>query len=217
MSTTLYQHILQNPVKYIGSIGTVNWRQWIYSTEGHMIRKEISYVPGLFKIFDEILMNAVQHKSRDSTMSKLWININRETSEISIRNDGKGIPYFEMDGRSMLSNIFGYNGEVCYPNLKQTIGGGKLVNMFCSSFRVKTITNKTLYDQTWSRNMMEEGRINIEPNWPTDDMTEVTFIPDLNKFEVDKLDDDTVAIMSRRAYDVSFDVCTHFIHQNRKP
>ena len=36
-----------------------------------------------------------------------------------------------------------------------------------------------------------------------DDYTQVTFQPDLKKFKMDKLDDDTVALMARRAYDVS--------------
>lgn len=36
-----------------------------------------------------------------------------------------------------------------------------------------------------------------------DDYTKVTFCPDLSKFEMEKLDNEIVALMSRRAYDVS--------------
>lgn len=36
-----------------------------------------------------------------------------------------------------------------------------------------------------------------------DDFTCVTFIPDLAKFNMDKLDDDTVALLARRAYDIA--------------
>lgn len=36
-----------------------------------------------------------------------------------------------------------------------------------------------------------------------EDFTKVTFSPDLTKFKMDKLDDDIVSLMSRRAYDVA--------------
>lgn len=36
-----------------------------------------------------------------------------------------------------------------------------------------------------------------------DDFTCVTFHPDLKKFKMDKLDDDTVALLARRAYDIA--------------
>ena len=36
-----------------------------------------------------------------------------------------------------------------------------------------------------------------------EDFTSVTFHPDLKKFKMDKLDDDTVALLARRAYDIA--------------
>ena len=36
-----------------------------------------------------------------------------------------------------------------------------------------------------------------------DDFTCVTFVPDLQKFKMDKLDDDTIALLARRAYDIA--------------
>jgi len=36
-----------------------------------------------------------------------------------------------------------------------------------------------------------------------EDYTSVTFYPDLKKFKMDKLDDDTVALLARRAYDIA--------------
>ena len=36
-----------------------------------------------------------------------------------------------------------------------------------------------------------------------EDFTQVTFVPDLKKFNMDKLDDDTVALLARRAYDIA--------------
>jgi len=57
-----------------------------------IIKKEISYVPGLYKIYDEILVNARDHCIRDRTCKTVKVNINQETGVISVYNDGNGIP-----------------------------------------------------------------------------------------------------------------------------
>lgn len=52
----------------------------------------ITYVPGFFKIFDEILVNAADNKINDPTMDTIKVNIDRENNSISVWNNGKGIP-----------------------------------------------------------------------------------------------------------------------------
>lgn len=54
--------------------------------------RDVSYVPGLYKIFDEILVNAADNKQRDKNMSEIKVNIDPDKGMISVRNDGKGIP-----------------------------------------------------------------------------------------------------------------------------
>lgn len=54
--------------------------------------RTITYVPGFFKIFDEILVNAADNKINDPTMDTIKVNINRENNSISVWNNGKGIP-----------------------------------------------------------------------------------------------------------------------------
>ena len=56
------------------------------------IQRELTYVPGLYKIFDEILVNAADNKVRDPNMSCIKITINPEANEIKVWNNGKGIP-----------------------------------------------------------------------------------------------------------------------------
>ena len=60
--------------------------------DGRIKQKNITFVPGLFKIFDEILVNASDNKQRDSTMDKLDVVIDGEANNISVKNNGKGIP-----------------------------------------------------------------------------------------------------------------------------
>ena len=52
------EHILLRPDTYIGSTEPVEQEMWIWDFENEkMIKKQISFVPGLYKIFDEILGN----------------------------------------------------------------------------------------------------------------------------------------------------------------
>lgn len=59
------EHILLRPDTYIGSVERVSEQMWVIKqteVEGKvnfdMVQREISFVPGLYKIFDEILVNA---------------------------------------------------------------------------------------------------------------------------------------------------------------
>ena len=55
---TQLEHILLRPDTYIGSVERVEQEMWIWDIQAEkMVKKNIKYVPGLFKIFDEILGN----------------------------------------------------------------------------------------------------------------------------------------------------------------
>ena len=54
--------------------------------------REVSYVPGLYKIFDEILVNAADNKVRDKNMDTIKVVMDRDKGEISVWNNGRGIP-----------------------------------------------------------------------------------------------------------------------------
>lgn len=87
------EHILTRPDTYIGSVEMTDAKMWVYNTSTSAIEyRDINYVPGLYKIFDEILVNAADNKQNDKNMKEIRVRVNRETGEISVRNDGKGIP-----------------------------------------------------------------------------------------------------------------------------
>jgi DNA topoisomerase-2 len=91
--------------------------------------RPVTYVPGFFKIFDEILVNAadnkvcarLRHRDRadkkinDPTMDTLKITIDREKKQISVFNNGRGIPIemHKKEGIMIPELIFGnlYVGE----------------------------------------------------------------------------------------------------------
>ena len=68
------QHILDNPDTYIGSIETIDSDMWIMNeTNDKIIEKNINYVPGLFKLFDEGIVNCRDHVVR--MQSKIDTNV----------------------------------------------------------------------------------------------------------------------------------------------
>ena len=52
------EHVLLRPGMYIGSTEPDRIKTWI-EANGKFEKKEIDYVPGLYKIYDEILVNAL--------------------------------------------------------------------------------------------------------------------------------------------------------------
>ena len=93
MQLTQYEHIMKRPDTYIGSIERIEKQMWVYNSELETMEfREISYVPGIYKIFDEIVVNAADNKQRDKTMDAIKITIDREKGEISVWNNGRGIP-----------------------------------------------------------------------------------------------------------------------------
>ena len=53
---TQIEHILLRPDTYIGSVDKIEEKMWVLDDSNQtFVSKTISYVPGLFKIFDEIL------------------------------------------------------------------------------------------------------------------------------------------------------------------
>ncbi len=85
----LHEQIIARPGTYIGSTQEHTVNMWVLDTENDkMIQKTITYVPGLFKIFDEILVNARDHSERDPTCKTIKVSIDKETGEISCYNDG---------------------------------------------------------------------------------------------------------------------------------
>jgi DNA topoisomerase-2 len=87
------EHIILRPDTYIGSVERTDTEMWVYnSTTEAMEFRKVNFVPGLFKIFDEVLVNAADNKQNDKNMDEIRVTIDRESGEISVWNNGRGIP-----------------------------------------------------------------------------------------------------------------------------
>ena len=67
--------------------------KWILKDQNlKLTYEEIKFVPALYKIFDEVLVNAADNYQRDSRMNMLKVTINRTEGFVCVHNNGKGIP-----------------------------------------------------------------------------------------------------------------------------
>ena len=205
------EQILMRPSMYIGSTEEARCQMWGFNSDSKSMEfKEYAFVPGLLKIFDEIIVNAADNKQRDAKMNTIKVTISKEDNKISIYNNGNGIPVKMHSKEKMYipTMIFGHLLTSSNYNdaEKRTVGGlngygAKLCNVFSTKFMVETCRDGKKFKQTWKDNMSSAGEPNITSSG-TSDFTRVTFYPDLHRFGMTELTDDTVAIMMRRAYDI---------------
>ncbi|XP_018431523.1 PREDICTED: DNA topoisomerase 2-alpha [Nanorana parkeri] len=210
---TQLEHILLRPDTYIGSVEPVTQQMWVFDEDEGLNNREVTFVPGLYKIFDEILVNAADNKQRDPTMSCIKIVIDPENNSVSVWNNGKGIPVVEHKVEKVYvpALIFGqlltssnYDDEQKKVTGGRNGYGAKLCNIFSTKFTVETACReyKKIFKQSWTNNMANTAEPKIK-SFDGEDYTCITFQPDLSKFKMQTLDKDIVALMSRRAYDVA--------------
>ena len=135
------QHILEVPDTYIGSIDTSDTDLWIMNEDNsRIIQKNISYIPGLFKLFDEGIVNCrdhvvrMQQKINDAVSNSLPVTqIEIEIlpdGSIIMMNNGNGIdvakhPDYDLWIPEM---IFGHlRTSTNYNKDEKKITGGKMV------------------------------------------------------------------------------------------
>uniref|UniRef100_A0A0D9VJV0 DNA topoisomerase 2 n=1 Tax=Leersia perrieri TaxID=77586 RepID=A0A0D9VJV0_9ORYZ len=210
---TQLEHILLRPDTYIGSVEKNTAKLWVFE-DGEMVNRDVTYVPGLYKIFDEILVNAADNKQRDPTMDALRVEIDVEECRISVYNNGDGIPVeiHQEEGVYVPEMIFGHllTSSNYDDNVKKTTGGrngygAKLSNIFSTEFVIETADGRRQkkYKQVFSENMGKKSQPQITKCKQGENWTRVTFKPDLAKFNMTELETDVVALMRKRVVDMA--------------
>ncbi|CAM6116025.1 unnamed protein product [Calypogeia fissa] len=210
---TQLEHILLRPDTYVGSIEKHTQLLWVYENE-NLVHRNVSYVPGLYKIFDEILVNAADNKQRDPTMDSVKVDIDVGKNTISVFNNGAGVPVeiHAVEGVYVPEMIFGHllTSSNYDDSEKKTTGGrngfgAKLANIFSTKFIIETADGNRLkrYKQEFTDNMSKKTEPEIVKCKANENWTKVTFSPDLAKFRMSHLEDDVVALMSKRVMDIA--------------
>lgn len=211
---TQREHILVRPDSYVGSLDLrVEKLQVFDSNKKKNVEKTISFSPGLYKIYDEILVNAADHGQRNSSCNRFDIDISKSEGSISVKNNGPGIPVVLHKEHNIYvpTLIFGHllTGTNFNDKTQKTTGGrngygAKLTNIFSTEFIIETVDSDTQkkFVQVFNDNMSVENKPKITTS-KLSSYTKITFKPDLAKFGLEELTDDIISLFIKRAYDLA--------------
>ncbi len=199
------EHILELPDTYVGSCEThEEWRWILDSDTGKMAHKKVSFNPGFYKLFDELVVNARDARVRSlegkgktpikhiAIECKVLEEGSGNRLQISVENDGDGIPIEQHPEHKVWvpELIFGHlltSGN--YDKSEEKIVGGKngygakLVNVFSNEFTldVRSPAQSQKYTQVWTEHMSKCGKPSVRKDTGKG-FVRVTYKPDLTRF-----------------------------------
>jgi len=218
------QHILDNPDTYIGSVENVDSFVWLLNDAGDkIVEKNIQYIPALFKLFDEGIVNCRDHVVRmqqavnngvPNSQPVSYIDIAvQEDGTIIMINDGNGIDVAEHPEYKIWipELIFGHlRTSTNYDKTEKKIVGGKngfgfkLVLIWSSSGSIETVDHVRglKYTQEFKSNLDVIGKPTIT-KCKSKPYTKITFKPDYQRLGILGLSADVISLLKKRVYDVA--------------
>jgi len=228
------QHVLDTPDTYTGSMSMTDYDTFVFldkpdsddsTNNDKIIEKQVSIVPGLYKIFDEAVVN-----TRDQTVrmrdlidkggitdaipvTEIDISFDKEDGTITLCNNGNGIDI----AKHPVENI--WIPELIFAHLrtstnydkteKKTTGGKngfgiKLAFIWSTWACIETVDHirKLKYTQEFKNNLdiIKEPTVTKYTKKP---YTKVSFKPDYERMGLPGLTDDMIALFKRRVFDLA--------------
>jgi DNA topoisomerase-2 len=234
------EHILKKPDTYIGTIEPAETMEYVATADAAppadaaapapaatLTRRNITYIPGLYKLFDEGMVNMRDHVVRQAQaiadgkpdalpVTTLEVEIDPADGTIHMTNDGNGIDVAQHPEHKLWipEMIFGHlRTSTNYDeNKKEKIVGGKngfgfkLVLIWSVWGRVETVDHirGLKYCQEFRSNLSEilppvVTKSKVKP------YTRVSFRPDYARFGLpgNNLTADMLALFLKRTYDIA--------------
>jgi DNA topoisomerase-2 len=215
------QHILDNPDTYIGSVENVDADLWVYDdATKRIVNKSIHYVPGLYKLFDEGIVNCRDHVIRmiqSVILEKKFVTyIETSISDdgtITMTNDGNGIDVAKHPEYNIWipEMIFGHlRTSTNYNKDEKKIVGGKngfgfkLVLIWSKWGKIETVDHirGLKYVQEFRDNLDVIGTPTITTVKTSKPYTTVSFRPDYARLGLRGLTPDMLALFRKRIMDI---------------
>jgi DNA topoisomerase II len=221
------QHILDNPDTYIGSVEKIDANVWILNEDNtKIVEKNITYIPGLFKLFDEGIVNCRDHVIRMQQASNsnvenalpvsyIDVTIVEADGTIIMTNDGNGIDVAEHPEYKIWipELIFGHlRTSTNYDKNEKKIVGGKngfgfkLALIWSTHGSIETVDHVRglKYFQEFNNNLNEICKPHITKCSGKKPYTKISFRPDYARFGMPEgLSPDIVSLLKKRVYDVA--------------
>ena len=200
------EHVLKRPGMYIGSTKPHTSNEWILE-DGAYQKYELTYNPGFLKLFDEIISNSVDEHKRSGKINTIKVTTTADT--ITVWDNG-GIPVVQHPDHKV------WIPELIFSNLRagsnfndeegRTVAGtngvgASLVNIFSKKFVIDTADGKNRLLQTFTNNMANRTPAKISRS--SQGFTEITYVPDLARFEMTDINTSNWKMMRKRVIDIA--------------
>ena len=200
------EHVLKRPGMYIGSTKPHTSNEWILE-DGAYQKYELTYNPGFLKLFDEIISNSVDEHKRSGKINTIKVTTTVDT--ITVWDNG-GIPVVQHPDHKV------WIPELIFSNLRagsnfndeegRTVAGtngvgASLVNIFSKKFIIDTADGKNRLLQTFTNNMANRTPAKISRS--SQGFTEITYVPDLARFEMTDINTSNWKMMRKRVIDIA--------------
>jgi DNA topoisomerase II len=216
---THIEHVLKRPDSYVGPVELGTEPYWILDGST-FTKKNLKYSPALLKIFDEILVNAIDRNSLHSkNVNSISVAIDKESGSVTIENNGPlggiSVKMHEKEGIWNPELVFGHLlTSTNYDDTQKRIVGGrngygaKLANIYSTDFSImiKDHETKQTYTQSWSKNMTVCDPPKIKKHSGATSSVAITFTPEWKRFGMSKMDDTIYSIFQKRVWDAN--ICT---------
>ena len=212
-----HEHVLLRPDMYMDTIKNDKINIYIYDEKKKkIVLEEKTINSGLYKIFDEILVNASDQSIRDDSCNVIKVNI--DGNKITVYNNGNSkedqIPIKIHPEKKIYipEMIFGnlLSGSNFDDTEERIVGGkngcgAKLTNIYSKFFEIEILNtnDKKKYIQTYSNNMYSKNEPIITKSNLKDGYTQISFIPDYERFGCDNLTNDMFNLFKKRTYDIA--------------
>jgi DNA topoisomerase-2 len=220
------QHVLDSPDTYTGSMELTDYDTFIYDEESKtIVAKHITIIPGLYKLFDEGIVNCRDHCVRMAQtisggnadaipVTSIQIDITPDGT-ITMTNDGNGIDVAKHPEEDIWipEMIFGHlRTSTNYDKTQKKITGGKngfgfkLVLIWSTWGKIETIdhTRGLKYTQEFTDNLNTIHPPKITKCTTKKPYTTVSFKPDYKRLGLGSgLTADMMSLFKRRVYDVA--------------
>lgn len=209
------EHILERSGMWIGSTKEEEAQMFLYNRDtAKMELKDVTYIPGMLKLVDEIISNSCdEYRRKDNLgLNKIEVSVALNGTMLSVYDNG-GIPVVKhktagcyvpefIFGRLRTSsnyddtedrNVVGTNGV-----------GSSLSNVFSKSFIVETADKKNCITIKWHNNM-EECIDHGTPKKTKEHFTKTTFELDFSRFDTQNkfYTEEFVEILHKRCIDAA--------------
>jgi len=213
------EHVLKRPDSYVGPVDAVQEPYWVLNGKKFK-RTTTKYSPALLKIFDEVLVNAIDRNSMyPKQVTLISVNVDKNSGMITIDNNGPlGGLVIQKNQKEDVWNpelVFGHLlTSTNYDDTQKRIVGGrngygaKLANIYSKWFSViiKDPETKQEYSQEWFDNMSTCYPPKMKKFNGATASVSVSFKPDWSRFGMKDMENGIYKIMEKRVWDAN--ICT---------